>query len=67
MMLLARREGYVQLAEPQRFTHGWERDATLRLRAEDTTVLAAYEEHGRLRGGAPEEATEHAYRGWLTD
>ena len=67
MMLLARRQGYVQLAEPQRFTHAWERDATLRLRAGDVTVLAAYEEHGRLRGGTPEEATEQAYRGWLAD
>ena len=43
MMLLARRQGYVQLAEPQRFTHAWERDATLRLRAGDVTVLADYE------------------------
>ena len=67
MMLLARRQGYVQLAEPQRFTHAWERDATLRLRAGDVTVLADYEEHGRLRGGTPEEATEQAYRGWLAD
>jgi conjugative relaxase-like TrwC/TraI family protein len=67
MMLLARRHGYVQLAEPQRFTHGWERDATLRLRAGNTTVLAEYEQHGRLRGGTPEEATEQAYRGWLAD
>ena len=67
MMLLARRQGYVQLAEPQRFTHAWERDATLRLRAGDVTVLAEYEEHGRLRGGTPEEAAEQAYRGWLAD
>jgi conjugative relaxase-like TrwC/TraI family protein len=67
MMLLARRHGYVQLAEPQRFTSAWERDATLRLRAGDTTVLADYEAHGRLRGGTPEEATEQAYRGWLAD
>ena len=67
MMLLARRLGYVQLAEPQRFTHAWERDATLRLRAGDVTVLAEYEEHGRLRGGTAEEATEQAYRGWLAD
>ncbi len=67
MMLLACRQGYVQLAEPQRFTHGWERDATLRLRAGDLTVLAVYEENGRLRGGTPEEATEQAYRGWLAD
>jgi hypothetical protein len=67
MMLLARRQGYVQLAEPQRFTDSWERDATLRLRAGDTTVLADYEQHGRLRGGTPAEATEQAYRGWLAD
>ena len=67
MMLLARRQGYVQLAEPQRFTHSWERDATLRLRAGDVTVLAVYEEHGRLRGGTAEEAVEQAYRGWLAD
>jgi hypothetical protein len=67
MMLLARRHGYVQLAEPQRFINSWERDGTLRLRAGDTTVLADYEQHGRLRGGTPEEATEQAYRGWLAD
>jgi len=67
MMLLARRQGYVQLAEPQRFAHAWERDATLRLRTGDVTVLAEYEQHGRLRGGTAEEATEQAYRGWLAD
>jgi len=67
MLMLARRLGYVQLLEPQRFTHAWERDATLRLRTGDTTVLALYDEHGRLRGGTPEEMTEQAYRGWLSD
>jgi conjugative relaxase-like TrwC/TraI family protein len=67
MMLLARYLGYVQLAEPQRFSQAWEREATLRLRAGDTTVLAEYEQHGRLRGGTAEEATEQAYRGWLAD
>ena len=67
MMLLARRQGWVQLAEPQRFTHAWEREATLRLRVGDVTVLAEYQEHGRLRGGTPDEAAEQAYRGWLAD
>jgi ATP-dependent exoDNAse (exonuclease V) alpha subunit len=67
MLLLARRQGYVQLAEPQRFASAWERDATLRLRAGDVTVLAEYEEHGRLRGGTPDQAMEQAYRGWLAD
>ena len=33
MMLLADRVGYVQLAEPVRFTAAWERAASLRLRA----------------------------------
>ena len=67
MVLLARHLGYVQLAEPQRFSHAWEREATLRLRAGDITVLAEYEQHGRLHGGTAEEATEQAYRGWLAD
>jgi hypothetical protein len=67
MMLLARRQGWVQLAEPQRFTCGWEREATLRLRVGDVTVLAEYQEHGRLRGGTSDEAAEQAYRGWLAD
>ncbi|MGH3276981.1 MAG: hypothetical protein ACRDNZ_21975 [Streptosporangiaceae bacterium] len=43
--------GYVQLAEPVRFRHDWEREATLRLRAGDASVLAVYDEQGRLRGG----------------
>jgi conjugative relaxase-like TrwC/TraI family protein len=67
MMLLAHRHGYVQLAEPQRFHAEWEREASLRLRAGDVTVLAEYAQRGRLRGGSPEEAAEQAYRGWLAD
>lgn len=67
MTMLARRMGYVQLAEPVRFTSAWERDATLRLRAGDVSVLAEYDQQGRLRGGDPEEAMEMAARGWLAD
>ena len=50
-MMLTRQMGYVQLAEPVRFHHEWERDATLRLRAGDTTVLREYDRHARLLGG----------------
>jgi conjugative relaxase-like TrwC/TraI family protein len=67
MAMLARRLGHALLTEPQRFTAAWERDATLRLRDGDVTVLADYRDHGRLRGGTEEEATEQAYRGWLAD
>jgi hypothetical protein len=67
MVMLARQMGYIQLAEPIRFTQEWERDATLRLRAGDTSVTALYEEHGRIRGGDPEEAVDLACRAFLAD
>jgi hypothetical protein len=67
MMMLARQLGYVQLAEPVRFSSEWERDATLRLRAGDASVLTVYDEQGRLRGGDAEEAMELASRAWLAD
>ena len=67
MMMLTRRMGFVQLAEPVRFADGWERDASLRLRLGDVSVLAEYDQQGRLRGGSPDEAMELACRGWLAD
>jgi len=65
MMLLARRLGYVQLAEAVRFTAGWERDASLRLRAGDASVLDVYHEHGRIRGAGPEQAMDDAARRYV--
>ncbi|MHB1430528.1 MAG: MobF family relaxase [Streptosporangiaceae bacterium] len=65
MMLLAHRLGYVQLAEPVRFEAQWERDASLRLRAGDVSVLDEYYEHGRIRGGSPEQVTDDACRAYL--
>ena len=62
MMLLARRLGYVRLAEAVRFTAQWERDASLRLRTGDISVLDEYNEHGRIRGADPEQAMDHAVR-----
>jgi ATP-dependent exoDNAse (exonuclease V) alpha subunit len=67
MMMLLRQMGYVQLPEPVRFTNEWERDATLRLRMGDATVLARYEEQGRLCGGDTEEAMDLACRAWTAD
>lgn len=67
MMMLTRQMGYVQLAEPVRFAHEWERDASLRLRSGDTSVLAVYQEQGRLRGADSEQVMELAARAWLAD
>jgi ATP-dependent exoDNAse (exonuclease V) alpha subunit len=60
MTLLADQLGYVQLAEPARFRAGWEQAASLRLRAGDVSVLANYDQHGRIRGGEPEQMVDAA-------
>jgi hypothetical protein len=60
MMLLADRLGYVQLAEPVRFTAAWERAASLRLRGGDATALDEYDQHGRIRGAPPDQAMDQA-------
>jgi AAA domain len=54
MMLLADRLGYVQLAEPVRFTAAWERAASFRLRAGDATALSPCSptQFGAARSGA---------------
>ena len=65
MMLLADRLGYVQLAEPVRFTAAWERAASLRLRAGDATALDEYDQHGRIRGAQPDHAMDQAARAYV--
>lgn len=65
MMLLARRLGHVQLAEAVRFAEQWERDASLRLRTGDASVLDVYDEHGRLSGADPEQAMSDAVRRYV--
>jgi hypothetical protein len=65
MMLLADRLGYVQLAEPVRFTAAWERDASLRLRQGDATALDDYDQHGRIRGAPPDEAMDQAVQAYV--
>ena len=67
MMLLARRLGHVQLAEAVRFKAQWERDASLRLRAGDASVLDTYDEHGRVRGAEPEQAMSDAVRMYVAN
>jgi ATP-dependent exoDNAse (exonuclease V) alpha subunit len=60
MSLLAGALGYARLAEPVRFGHRWEQQASLRLRNGDTAVLAEYDQHARIAGGDPEQMTDAA-------
>jgi hypothetical protein len=67
MDMLARRIGHVQLSEAWRFTQPWEREATLRLRDGDKTVLAEYRQHDRLHAGRAEQMLDQAARAYLHD
>ena len=60
MSLLAGALGYARLAEPVRFRRAWEQAASLRLRDGDTSVLAEYDQHGRITGGEPEQMMDAA-------
>ena len=60
MSLLASQLGYARLTEPVRFRAAWEQVADLRLRDGDTTVLADYDQHGRIFGGEPEQMMDAA-------
>ena len=60
MSLLADTLGHVRLPAPVRFRAAWEQAASLRLRAGDTSVLADYDQHGRIIGGEPEQMIDAA-------
>src|SRR6202044_4225173 len=48
-----------------RFTAGWERAASLRLRQGDATALDEYDQYGRIRGAPPEEAMDQAVKAYV--
>jgi conjugative relaxase-like TrwC/TraI family protein len=56
--------GAVELDEVHRFTHDWERAASLRLRRGDTTVLDHYEQAGRIHGGDRREMEQEMLTAW---
>ncbi|GAA4895125.1 MobF family relaxase [Actinomycetospora straminea] len=68
MDLVAQSGARYDLADARRFTHEWERDASLRLRAGDPEVIKAYQRHGRLLDtGSLADAEASATRAWLAD
>ena len=68
MELVAATGARHELTDTRRFAQPWEGAASLRLRAQDQTVLADYHKHGRLLdGGALEQTETAAARAWLAD
>ncbi|WP_436493409.1 MobF family relaxase [Actinokineospora sp. HUAS TT18] len=68
MELIADAGTSYELTDARRFTADWEKDASLRLRAGDATVLAEYHRHGRLiDAGTVADAEASASRAFLAD
>jgi len=68
MDLVARISPAYELTEARRFSHPWERDASLRLREGDVAALQAYRKNGRIiDGGTIERTTRLAAEAWLAD
>ena len=56
--------GAVELDRVHRFVHGWEREASLRLRQGDPDVLSLYEDHGRIHGGGRRKMERAVVEAW---
>jgi conjugative relaxase-like TrwC/TraI family protein len=63
--LIAARHGSWKLTEVRRFTHAWEREASLRLREGDVAALAEYDARGRIYHGPQDRVFDEAVTLWL--
>jgi conjugative relaxase-like TrwC/TraI family protein len=66
-LLVDRRPDAAELTEVHRFTHAWEKDASLRLRKGEVEVIATYAREDRIREGTTEQMLDAAYQAWRTD
>ena len=65
--LLAQEVPAAELHEVRRFDAAWERETSVRLRDGDLAAVAAYDRHGRIRGGDEQAAYDRAASMWLAD
>jgi hypothetical protein len=54
----------VELSGVHRFSDPWEAGASRRLRQGDASVIAEYEDHGRVLAGDRQEALDAAHEAW---
>lgn len=66
-LLAEARDDTPELTEVHRFTHAWEKSASLDLRAGRPTVLDTYIGHHRIREGATAQMIDAAYAAWRAD
>jgi len=66
--MLARDRGIApELRDVHRFTHGWEKTASIELRVGNEDAIGDYTRHGRVVSGAREELLDALYEAWRAD
>ncbi|GAA3871226.1 hypothetical protein GCM10022381_12920 [Leifsonia kafniensis] len=66
-MLVGDRDDAPELVDVHRFTHAWEKTASLDLRHGQPAAIETYGDYGRIIGGNTEEVTTAAYTAWRQD
>jgi len=56
-----------ELTDVRRFTHYWEKGASVELRQGSPDAIDAYATHGRVSEGSRDEMLDALYRGWKED
>ncbi|GAA1370076.1 conjugative relaxase-like TrwC/TraI family protein [Brevibacterium luteolum] len=66
-LLVGDRDDAPERVDVHRFTHEWEKTASLALRHGRTEVIDTYLDHDRIHDGEAEAMTDAAYTAWRTD
>lgn len=66
-MIANDRDDTPELVDVHRFTHAWEKTASLKLRHGRTQAIDSYLAHQRITGGDAETMTDAAYNAWRAD
>jgi conjugative relaxase-like TrwC/TraI family protein len=66
-LLASARPDTPELTEVHRFTHEWEKTASLDLRTGRTEAISTYVQHDRVREGTTDEMMDAAYAAWRDD
>ena len=66
-LLAHAREDVPELTDVHRFTHEWEKHASLQLRHGNTEIIDTYAEHDRITDGATSDMIDTAYTAWKAD
>ncbi len=66
-LLVHDRDSVPELSDVHRFTHPWERTASVDLRAGVPDTIDTYQGHGRVAGGDRDTMLDQLYEAWRTD